>query len=280
MAWHLSVLPAERSMSIQIRHHVHVAGEGAATMVFIHGFGCDQTMWRLLAPAYEGRFRTVTYDLTGSGRSDLPAYDRDKYASLHGHAADLLEVLDAAASGPVVVVGHSVGAMIGMLATIAAPQRFAAQVMVSPSPCYIDDGDYVGGFDREDIDGLIDTMDENYLGWSDKVAPMIMGAPNQPQLSEELAARFRHNEPAIARHFARTTFYADHRADVARSTVPALILQCSDDLIAPRAVGDWLQRHLPHSSLQAVRNVGHCPHMSAPTESSRAIDAFLAQTLR
>ncbi len=267
-------------MSIQIRHHVRIAGDGAATMVFIHGFGCDQTMWRFLGPAYQNRFRTVTYDLTGCGLSDLSAYDRDKYATLHGHAADLLELVDAVATGPVVLVGHSVGAMIGMLATIAAPQRFAAQVMVGPSPCFINDGDYVGGFTRADIDGLIEAMDANYVGWSNSVASMIMGAPNQPQLSSELAARFRHNEPAIARHFARATFYADHRADVPQSTVPALILQCSDDLIAPREVGDWLLRHLPHSSLQVVRNVGHCPHMSAPTESSRAIDAFLAQTLR
>jgi sigma-B regulation protein RsbQ len=237
-------------------------------------------MWRFLAPVYEDRFRIVTYDLVGSGQSDLSAYDRDKYASLHGHAADLLELLDAVSPEPAVLVGHSVGATIGMLAAIAAPQRIKAQVMVGPSPCYINDGDYVGGFNRSDIDGLIDAMDEDYLGWSRSVAPMIMGAPNQPQLSEELAARFRHNEPAIARHFARATFYSDHRADVPRSTAPSLILQCSDDLIAPREVGDWLQRHLPNSSLRVVRNVGHCPHMSAPTESSRAIDAFLAQTLR
>jgi sigma-B regulation protein RsbQ len=267
-------------MSIQSRHQVCIAGEGAATLVFIHGFGCDQTMWRLLAPVYQDRFRTVTYDLVGSGASDLAAYDRDKYASLHGHAADLLELLDAIGPGPVVLIGHSVGATIGMLATIAAPQRFLAQVMVAPSPCYIDDGDYVGGFNRKDIDALIDAMDQNYLGWSHTVAAMIMGAPNQPQLSEELAARFCHNEPAIARHFARATFYADHRADFPRSAVPALILQCSDDLIAPRAVGDWLHRHLPRSTLHVVRNVGHCPHLSAPTESSGAIDRFLAQALR
>jgi sigma-B regulation protein RsbQ len=266
-------------MSIKIRHHVRIAGEGPATMVFIHGFGCDQTMWRFLAPVYEDRFRTITYDLVGSGQSDLSAYDRDKYGSLHGHAADLLELLDAVTPGPVVLVGHSVGATIGMLASIAAPHRFAAQVMVGPSPCYINDGDYVGGFNRSDIDGLIDAMDDNYLGWSHRVAPMIMGAPNQPQLSVELAQRFCNNEPAIARHFARATFYSDHRADVLRSTAPALILQCSDDLIAPREVGDWLHRHLPNSRLHVVRNVGHCPHMSAPTESSRAIDSFLAQTL-
>ena len=267
-------------MSIQSRNHVHVSGKGAATMVFIHGYGCDQTMWRLLAPSYRDRFRVVTYDLTGCGQSELSAYDRSKYGSLHGHAADLLEIVDSVTNGPVVIVGHSVGATIGMLATIAAPQRFAAQVMVGPSPCFINDGDYVGGFSRSDIDELLDAMDANYLGWSRSVAPMIMGAPNQPLLRDELTERFCHNDPEIARHFGRVTFLADHRADVPRSTVPALILQCSDDLIAPRVVGDWLHRHLPASTLRVIQNVGHCPHMSAPTESSRAIDAFLAQTLR
>jgi sigma-B regulation protein RsbQ len=268
------------NMSVKFRNALRVAGSGEATMVFAHGFGCDQTMWRFLAPAYEDRFRTITYDLTGCGLSDLAAYDRSRHGSLHGHVDDLLEIVEAAAPGPVVFVGHSVGATIGLLATIRAPQRFAAQVMVGPSPCYIDDGDYVGGFSRTDIGELLDTMDGNYLDWAHSVAPMIMGAPNQPLLREELTARFARNEPGIARHFARVTFLSDHRADVPRSTVPALILQCSDDLIAPRAVGDWLHRHLPSSTLRVVRNVGHCPHMSAPTESSSAIDAFLAQRLR
>jgi sigma-B regulation protein RsbQ len=249
-------------------------------MVFIHGFGCDQSMWRFLAPAYRDRFRIVTYDLTGCGQSELAAYDRDRHSSLHGHAADLLEILDACATGPVVTVGHSVGATIAMLATIEAPRRFAAQVMVGPSPCYINDGEYVGGFTRADIDELLETMDANYLGWSRSVAPMIMGAPNQPLLRDELSERFCRNDPVIARHFARVTFLSDHRADVPRSTVPVLILQSSDDLLAPREVGDWLQRRLPASMLRVVHNVGHCLHMSAPTESSRAIDDFLAQALR
>lgn len=267
-------------MSVQSRNHVQISGNGAATMVFIHGFGCDQTMWRFLAPAYRDRFRILTYDLTGCGQSELAAYDSARHGSLHGHAADLLEILGACATGPVVTVGHSVGASIAMLAAIEARQRFAAQVMVGPSPCYINDGDYVGGFSRSDIDELLETMDANYLGWSRSVAPMIMGAPNQPLLREELSERFCRNDPEIARHFGRVTFLADHRADVPRSTVPTLILQCSDDLIAPREVGAWLHRHLPASTLRVVRNVGHCPHMSAPTESSRAIDDFLAQVLR
>jgi sigma-B regulation protein RsbQ len=265
---------------VKIRNNVHVSGKGSATMVFAHGFGCDQTMWRFLAPAYEERFRTIAFDLVGSGCSDLSAYSRDKYGTLHGYADDLLEIIDEFASGPVVFVGHSVSTMIGLLATIKAPQKFSAQVMVGPSPCYINDGDYIGGFSHEDIDELLETMEANYLGWSSNMAPAIMGVPDRPELRQELTNSFCRNEPDIAKHFARVTFLSDHREDVARSTVPALILQCSDDLVAPRSVGEFLHRNLPVSTLHIIDNVGHCPHMSAPTASSHAIDHFLAQTLR
>jgi sigma-B regulation protein RsbQ len=267
-------------MSVQFRNNVHVSGAGSTTMVFIHGFGCDQTMWRFLAPSFADRYRIVLYDLTGSGRSDWSAYDRAKYASLHGHVADLLDVLDTCAAGPTVVVGHSVGASIALLAAAAAPERFLAQVLVGPSPCYVNHGDYVGGFNREDIDGLLQAMEANFLDWSRKMAPAIMGAPNRPELGEELTRSFCRNDPAIAKHFARVTFQSDIRTDVARSTVPALILQCSDDLIVPREVGEWLHAHLANSVLRVIDNVGHCPHLSAPTASSVAIDTFLAQTLR
>jgi len=266
-------------MSVKIRNNVQVAGNGATTIVFVHGFGCDQTMWRFMAPTFQRRYRTVTFDLVGSGGSDQRAYDRTKYDSLHGYAADLLEIVEEFAEGPVIVVGHSVGATIAMLATIAAPQRFAVQVMVAPSPSYINDGDYIGGFSREDIHELLDTMDANYLGWAQNLAPAIMGAPNRPDLRTELTNSFCRIEPSIARHFATVTFMSDHRADVPNSNVPTLILQCSDDLIAPRSAGEYLHRHLPRSTLALIENVGHCPHMSAPTASSRAIDLFLAQTL-
>jgi sigma-B regulation protein RsbQ len=267
-------------MSVQFRNNVHVTGSGPVTMVFVHGFGCDQTMWRFLAPAFAERFRVVLYDLTGSGRSDWEAYDRAKYASLQGHVTDLLDILDACAAGPTVVVGHSVGASIGLLASVAAPERFLAQVLVGPSPCYINDGDYIGGFNREDIDGLLRAMETNFLDWSRKMAPAIMGAPNQPELGQELTRSFCRNDPAIAKHFARVTFTADIRAIVPQVRVPALILECSDDLIVPREVGEWLHRQMPHSTLSVIDNVGHCPHMSAPTASSRAIDNFLAHALR
>lgn len=266
--------------TVQIRNNVRIGGNGSTTMVFAHGFGCDQTMWRFLAPAYEERFRTISFDLVGSGGSDLQAYRRDKYGSLHGYADDLLEIVDEFASGPVVFVGHSVSTMIGMLATIKAPHKFSAQIMVGPSPCYINDGDYVGGFSREDIDELLETMEANYLGWSSNLAPAIMGVPDRPELRSELTNSFCRNDPDIAKHFARTTFLSDHRKDVALSTVPALILQASDDMVAPVSVGEFLHRHMPASSLHIIENVGHCPHMSAPTASSLAIDTFLASALR
>jgi sigma-B regulation protein RsbQ len=264
-------------MSVRFRNNVHVAGSGPATIVFIHGFGCDQTMWRYLAPVLEERYRIVTYDLVGCGESDLQMYDRDKYATLHGHVDDLFDILESCAHGPVVLVGHSVGAMIGMLATIRAPARFAAQVMLSPSPCFINDGDYIGGFNPEDLQTLLATMEDNFLGWSMNVAPLITGGRHHPALTNELTRRFCRNDAAIMRHFARVTFLSDHRADLPRSSVPALVLQCSDDLLVPHEVGPYLLRHLPNSTLRVVDNVGHCPHLSAPSASFMALDVFLAQ---
>jgi sigma-B regulation protein RsbQ len=247
-------------------------------MLFAHGFGCDQSMWRYLAPSFNDKFRVVTFDSVGSGGSDLTAYDRKKYGSLHGYADDLLEIVDEFATGPVVVVGHSVSAIVGLLATNRAPDRFAAQVMVGPSPCYINDGDYVGGFTRDDIDDILVTMDGNYLGWSSNMAPVIMGVPDQPHLAAELTESFCRNDPVIARHFAEVTFLSDHRADVSKSRTPALILQCSEDLIAPLTVGQFMHRSMPGSVLRIIDNVGHCPHMSAANASYEAMRQFLAHT--
>lgn len=267
-------------MSLRFRHNANIYGSGPATIVFGHGFGCDQTMWRFIVPAFAERFRIITYDLVGMGLSDLAAYDRKRYGTLHGHADDLLELIDAHASGKVVFIGHSVSAMIGLLACTRAPDRFAAQVMVSPSPCYINDGDYVGGFNAEDMEALLDGMDQDFLGWSVSVAPMIMGAPNRPELSLELIRMFSRNDVGIARHCARVTFLSDHRDDLPRCTVPTLLLQCSDDLLVPREVGEYLNRNLPNSVLDVIDNVGHCPHLSASDASCRAIERFLVRTLR
>lgn len=264
-------------MTVQSRNNVHVRGDGPVSVIFSHGFGCDQSMWRYLSPMFAERFRIVTYDLVGSGGSELEAYDRQKYASLHGYAGDLLEIVDEFCPGPVILVGHSVSTMIGMLAAIKAPRRFLAQVMVGPSPCYIDDGDYVGGFSREDIDDLLLSMDSNYLGWSSSMAPTLMGQANGPELGSELTHSLASSDPAIARHFAGVTFLSDHRADLPFSTTPALILQSTQDPVVPVPVGAYLRDHLPGSTLAVIENVGHYPHMSAPVESAAAMSAFLRQ---
>lgn len=245
-------------------------------MVFAHGFGCDQSMWRLMSPSYEGRYRTLRYDLVGSGSSDMASYDRERHASLQGHADDLVDLLRETADKPVVFVGHSVSAMIGLLAGIKAPELFEAHLMLGPSPCYINEGDYIGGFTRQDVESLLETMASNYLGWSSAMAPAIMGAPERPELAEELTNSFCRTDPAIASHFARTTFLSDNRADLRLLQAPTLVVQCSDDIIAPRSVGEYLQRELPSAMLRVIRNVGHCPHLSAPCESMAAMDEFLA----
>ncbi len=233
-------------------------------------------MWRLLAPQYAERFKVVTFDHVGSGGSDLAAYDREKYNSLGGYAEDLLQVVKEFASGPVVFVGHSVSGMIGMLAALKEPGAIAAHVMIGPSPCYINDGDYVGGFSRQDIDGLLDMLESNYLGWASNMAPAIMGVPERPELGLELAESFCRTDPEIAKQFARVTFLSDNRTDLAKLQEPTLIIQSNEDIIAPVAVGQYMHRVLPRATLEIVDNVGHCPHLSAPSASQAAMDRFLA----
>ena len=265
----------EMPVSVQRRNNVRVQGAGPATLVFAHGFGCDQNMWRFMAPRFADRYRIVTFDLVGSGQSDLAAYDRQKYASLDGYANDALEIIAEFAEGPVVFVGHSVSAMIGLLAGVAAPGRIAGHVMVGPSPCYVNEGDYTGGFTLEDIESLLETLEGNYLGWASNMAPAIMGAPGRPELGEELTNSFCRTDPAIAAQFARVTFLSDHRAALPSLQAPALIVQCTEDIIAPVCVGEYLHRALPRSMLRLVDNVGHCPHLSVPSEVADAMNEFL-----
>lgn len=266
-----------RTVSLQRRNNVSVFGDGPATFFFAHGFGCDQNMWRFLAPEYAKRYRVVLFDLVGGGASDLSAYDRDKYDSLHGYARDVVELVDEFGKGPIVFVGHSVSAMIGTLANVAAPEKFAAQIMIGPSPCYINDGDYIGGFTRADIDSLLHTLESNFLGWSSTMAPAVMGAPEQPELGVELTNSFCRTDPEIAKQFARVTFLSDVRTELAALAAPTLLLQSTEDLIAPVTVGEYMHRVLPRSTLTIVDNVGHCPHLSSPSACANAIDAFLVR---
>ena len=258
------------------RNHVTERGAGSRPMLFAHGFGCDQNMWRFMAPAFEDDHRVVLFDYVGAGRSDLRAYDPVRYGSLGGYAEDVLDVMRALDLRDVVFVGHSVSGMIGLLAAQREPERFAHLVMVGPSPRYLNDDGYAGGFDRADIDELLDTMDKNYIGWAQHLAPAIMKNADRPELAEELTESFCSTDPRIARRFAEVTFLSDNRADLPSATVPSLILQCADDLIAPDAVGAYLHAHLPGSTLHRLRATGHCPHMSEPAETIAALRSYLA----
>jgi sigma-B regulation protein RsbQ len=263
-------------MDARARWNVHESGPAdGPVLMFAHGFGCDQNMWRLVAPAFENEFRVVLFDLAGCGGSDLHSYDPDRHGTLHGHAEDVLRICAELGLTDVTFVGHSVSAMIGVLAAIARPDRFARLVLVGPSPRYLDSEDYRGGFSAHDIDGLLDSLDSNYLGWSTAFGPVIMGRPDRPELGEELTNSFCRTDPAIAKHFARVTFTSDNRADLDRVETPALVLQCSNDVIAPTAVGEYVHARLRNSEIVHLQASGHCPNLSAPDETVAAIRAFL-----
>jgi sigma-B regulation protein RsbQ len=257
------------------RNNVRVAGVGERAIVFAHGFGCDQNMWRFVAPAFEGTFRTVLYDQVGAGGSDLTAYSKAKYSTLDGYANDLVEIGRELDLHDAVFVGHSVSGMIGVLAAKKAPDLFESLVLVGPSPRYIDDKDYVGGFTAAQIEELLEFLDSNHMGWSAAMAPTIMGNADRPELGKELENSFCRTDPEIAKHFARVTFTSDNRADLDGLRTRTLILQCSDDVIAPLAVGDYLHRALPNSELVQMKATGHCPNLSAPEETIAAIQAFV-----
>jgi sigma-B regulation protein RsbQ len=267
---------------ILARNNVTVLGSGAQTMLFAHGFGCGQQMWRFVIPAFAPDYRLVLFDYVGSGDSDLRVYDPARYASLDGYAQDVLDVCAALDLRDVIFVGHSVSCMIGLLAAIRAPARFAQLIFVAPSPCYLNHPpDYTGGFERADLEGLLDLMERNYIGWAAFLAPTVTKHPEHPELAAELEASFCSTDPITARGFAQATFFADNRADLPRAPVPALILQCSDDALAPLSVGDYLHRHLPRSALRVMRATGHCPHMSDPEETVALIREYLrAEPLR
>jgi sigma-B regulation protein RsbQ len=258
------------------RHNVRVTGlRDGQPMLFAHGFGCDQNMWRLVAPAFEHDFRVVLFDYVGAGGSDASTYDPDRYSSLRGYAEDVLAICADLDLTDVVFVGHSVSSMVGALAATAEPERFDKLVMVSPSPRYTDDDGYVGGFSQSDITELLASLDSNYLGWSSAMAPAIMGNPDRPELGHELTESFCRMDPAIARQFAQVTFESDHRADLAAVPVPTLVLQCREDVIAPMAVGEYVAEQVPDSTLVILEATGHCPHLSAPDQTTRAIAEFV-----
>jgi sigma-B regulation protein RsbQ len=263
--------------SISSRNNVKVFGKGNQPMVFAHGFGCDQNMWRYITPAFEEKYKIILFDYVGAGHSDISAYNPERYATLNGYADDVLEICNELKLEKVIFVGHSVSSMVGLLAAIEKPEIFDKLIMVGPSPCYINNNEYRGGFERNDIESLLATMEQNYIGWSNFLAPNIMGNKDRPELGQELTESFCSTDPVVARQFAKATFFSDNRADLEKSKVPSLILQCSDDIIAPLQVGQYLSQHLPKSTLRIMKATGHCPHMSEPGETIMLIEQYLSQ---
>jgi sigma-B regulation protein RsbQ len=264
-------------MDVLQRNNVTVTGlPDGPPMVFAQGFGCDKGMWRHVAPRFEATHQVVLFDHVGAGGSDLSAYDPARYSRLQGYAQDVVELVEELDLPPVVFVGHSVSAMIGVLAAGDRPDLFSRLVLVGPSPRYIDDAGYRGGFAQDEIDELLETMDGNYLGWSQHIAPVIMGVPDRPELGEELAGSFCRSDPAIAKRFARTTFLSDNRGDLSRVRTPCLVVQCRDDAIAPVEVGRYVHEHLADSELVLLDVTGHCPNLSAPEQLTAAMSSYLA----
>ncbi len=267
-------------MDILTRNNVRVSGRpDGQPMMFAHGYGCDQNMWRLVTPAFEEDFRVIVFDYVGAGSSDQTAYEVERYSSLEGYAKDITEICEALDLNDVILVGHSVSSMIGMLAVLEAPERYAKLVMVGPSPRYIDDTSYVGGFSEEDITGLLENLDSNYLGWSHAMAPVIMGNPDRPELGQELTQSFCQTDPDIAKRFAQVTFLSDSREDLARLSVPVAVLQCSQDVIAPVEVGKYVADAVPDGTLIMLDAVGHCPNLSAPEATITAIRDFIGRAV-
>ncbi len=264
-------------VDVDVRNNVKLSGHGQIPMIFAHGFGCDQNMWRFVAPAFEDRFKVVLFDYVGCGKSDITAYRVDRYSSLEGYARDVVEIAEAHDMRNIIFVGHSVSSMIGVLAAKMAPERFAQLILLGPSACYIDaPPNYRGGFSRADLEGLLELMEKNYVGWASFLAPIVMKNDDQPALQKELATSFCAADPAIARRFAAVTFLSDNRADLKGIHQPSLIVQCSDDAIAPASAIEFVHQQLLGSTLRTLAVNGHCPHMTHPKETIAVIDDYLA----
>lgn len=258
------------------RNNVNISGKGKQTMMFAHGFGCDQNMWKEVAREFENDYQVVLFDFVGAGKSDIKAYDSLKYNSLLGYAQDVIEICEALQVEDVIFVGHSVGSMIGLLASIKEPKRFSRMVLVGPSPCYLDDEPYKGGFTREDLLGILEMMDKNYIGWAHFFAPIVMENNEQPHLTNRLEESFCTTDPIVARQFAEVTFFSDHRKSLAKVSVPSLILHCKEDKIAPLDVAHYMCDNLYKTKLQVIDGAGHCPHLSHPKETTAFIQQYLA----
>lgn len=264
-------------MDVLKRNNVTIHGNGSEVIVFAHGYGCDQNMWRFLTPAFKNDYKIILFDHVGSGKSDWSSYEKQKYSSLQGYANDIIEICKTLDLKKIILVAHSVSAMIGMLAAIKSPKIFKQIIMIGPSPRYINDENYFGGFSEKDILEMVDTLDSNYLGWSSAITPIIMDNPDKPELTEELKNSFCRHDPEIAKHFARVTFTGDNRKDLAYLQIPTLIIQSKKDLIASIQVGEYVHQHISNSEFLIIEANGHCPHMSHPEETINAIKRYVSK---
>jgi sigma-B regulation protein RsbQ len=263
-------------MDIRKRNNVSVFGNGSKPMILAHGFGCGQNMWRYIWPAFENDYQIILFDYVGSGNSDVTAYNAERYSDLYGYAQDVIDICDELGLKQAIFVGHSVSSMVGVLASIKRPELFESLIMIGPSARYINDNGYIGGFEKSDIEEMLSTMEKNYIGWANFLAPAIMQNQENPELGNELTNSFCSTDPVIARQFAQVTFLSDNRQDLAKVRHPSLILQCSRDLIAPTEVGQYLQDHLPDSTQKLMQATGHCPHLSSPQETIVLMKEFLS----
>ncbi|HZH62465.1 MAG TPA: alpha/beta hydrolase [Metabacillus sp.] len=269
------------NQGILLRNNVQIEGSGEKSIIFAPGFNCDQTVWKSVANAFKQEYQVILFDYVGLGKSDIQSYDRNRYHTLSGYVQDLLEICAALDLKEAIFVGHSVSSMIGMLASIAKPSYFSHLIMIGPSPYYLNDPpSYYGGFEKEDLLGLIDMMEKNYIGWAKMFASTVMNNPDRPYLSKELEDRFCSTDPLIARQFAEAAFFADNRRDLSKVSVLSLIMQCSNDIIAPTEVGEYLKYHLPYSEYKKLKATGHCPHMSHPEETIEVIQEYLRATVK
>ena len=270
----------DKVQSIKAKYNIRMSSSRPSSMIFLHGFGCDQSMWRSVAPEFEKDYQVVLYDQIGSGGTNKSLYDWEKYSSLRGYAQDVIEIIEGLELKQSIFVGHSVGATIGILAAIERPELFQHLILIGPSPCYFNDGDYQGGFERSALEKLLNNADADYLGWARAMAPAIMAREDRPELNQELTNSFCKTDAEIARHFARVLFLADHRADLPFVKTPSLILQCSQDIVAPESVGRYLHEQMQKSIFHQLKAIGHCPHVSEPGETVKAMKEYLNSRCR